>query len=239
VLVVWKIGELARRTGLTVRTLHHYDEIGLLSPAERSDGGHRVYDEAGVQRLYRIVSLRSLGFPLDAIKEALDSERFDPRAAVDDHIERLETQVAREQQLLQTLRALRGRLGADDFLTAIEELTMRERYYTPEQLEQLEQRRQELGEEKIREVEAEWAEIFATLRVELDAGTDPADPKLRPIGERARELLAMFTGGDPRIQASLKKMYETEGPEKASRGMADPEVFEYLAQVRAAAHSAR
>ena len=84
-LVVWKIGELARRTGLTVRTLHHYDEIGLLSPAERSDGGHRVYDEAAVQRLYRIVSLRSLGFPLDAIAEALDSERFDPRAAVEDH----------------------------------------------------------------------------------------------------------------------------------------------------------
>ncbi len=101
------------------------------------------------------------------------------------------------------------------------------------------QRRQELGEEKIREVEAEWAEIFAALRVELDAGTDPADPKLQPIGERARELLAMFTGGDPGIQASLKKMYETEGPEKASRGMADPEVFEYLAKVRDAAHSAR
>jgi len=185
------------------------------------------------------VSLRSLGFPLDAIAEALDSERFDPRAAVDDHIERLEAQVAREQQLLQTLRALRDRLGADDFLTAIEELTMRERYYTPEQLEQLEQRRQALGEEKIREVEAEWAEIFATLRVELDAGTDPADPKLQPIGERARELLAMFTGGDPGIQASLKKMYESEGPVKASRGMADPEVFEYLAKVRDAAHSAR
>ena len=76
---VWKIGELARRTGLTVRTLHHYDEIGLLSPAERSDGGHRVYDEADVQRLYRIVSLRSLGFPLDAIAQALDSQAFDPK----------------------------------------------------------------------------------------------------------------------------------------------------------------
>jgi DNA-binding transcriptional MerR regulator len=232
---VWKIGELARRTGLTVRTLHHYDEIDLLSPAERSDGGHRVYDEAAVQRLYRIASLRSLGFPLDAIAQALDSERFDPRAAVDDHIHRLEAQVAREQQLLQTLRALRDRLDADDFLTTIEELTMRERYYTPEQLQQLEQRRQSLGEDKIREVEAEWGEIFATLRAELDQGTDPADPKLRPIGERSRALLLMFTGGDPGIEASLKRMYETEGPQKASRGMADPEVFEYLAKVRAAA----
>jgi DNA-binding transcriptional MerR regulator len=236
---VWKIGELARRTGLTVRTLHHYDEIGLLSPAERSDGGHRVYDEAAVQRLYRIVSLRSLGFPLDAIGHALDSERFDPRAAVDDHLRRLKAQIAQERRLVRKLEALRDRLDADDFLTTIEELTMRERYYTPEQLDQLEQRRQELGEDAIKDVEREWAEIFAALRAEMDRGTDPADPKLRPIGDRARELLLMFTGGDPGIEASLKRMYETEGPEKASRGMADPEVFEYLARVRAAAHSAR
>ena len=233
---MWKIGELAKRTGLTVRTLHHYDEIGLLTPAERSDGGHRVYDEAAVQRLYRIVSLRSLGFPLDAIAQALDGERFDPRSAVDDHISRLEAQIAREQQLVTKLHQLRDRLDADDFLTTIEELTMRERYYTPEQLDQLEQRRQEFGEDKIREVEAEWAEIFATLKTEMDAGTDPADPKLRPIGERSRELITMFTGGDPGIERSLKTMYETEGPEKASRGMADPAVFEYLAKIREAAH---
>ena len=233
---VWKIGELARRTGLTVRSLHHYDEIGLLSPAERSDGGHRVYDEADVQRLYRIVSLRSLGFPLDAIAQALDSRAFDPKAAVDDHLRRLEAQIAQEQQLLDKLRTLRQRLDADDFLTTIEEITMRERYYTPEQLDQLEQRRQQLGEETIKDVEREWAEIFATLKQEMEGGTDPADPRLRPIGERSRELLDMFTGGDPGIQASLKRMYETEGPEKASRGMADPAVFEYLAQVRAASH---
>ena len=233
---VWKIGELAKRTGLTVRTLHHYDEIGLLSPAERSDGGHRVYDEADVQRLYRIVSLRSLGFPLDAIADALDGQAFDPREAVDDHISRLEAQVAREQRLLRTLRHLRDRLDADDFLTTIEELTMRERYYTPDQLAELEQRREALGEDKIREVEQEWADIFATLKTEMENGTDPADPKLRPIGERSRELLEMFTGGNPGIEKSLKTMYETEGPEKASRGMADPAVFAYLAEVRAAAH---
>jgi MerR family transcriptional regulator, thiopeptide resistance regulator len=233
---VWKIGELARRTGLTVRTLHHYDEIGLLSPAQRSDGGHRVYDEADVQRLYRIVSLRSLGFPLDAIAQALDSQGFDPKAAVDDHLRRLEAQIAQEQQLLDKLRTLRQRLDADDFLTTIEEITMRERYYTPEQLDQLEQRRQALGEDAIKDVEREWSEIFATLKQEMDSGTDPTDPRLRPIGDRSRELMVMFTGGDPGIEASLKRMYETEGPEKASRGMADPAVFAYLAQVRAAAH---
>ena len=234
---VWKIGELARRTGLTVRTLHHYDEIGLLSPAQRSDGGHRVYDEADVQRLYQIVSLRSLGFPLDAIAQALDAQAFDPKAAVDDHLRRLEAQIAQEQQLLDKLRTLRLRLDADDFLTTIEEITMRERYYTPEQLDQLEQRRQQLGEDAIKDAEREWSEIFATLKQEMNNGTDPADSRLRPIGERSRELIEMFTGGDPGIQASLKNMYDTEGPEKASRGMADPAVFAYLAQVRAAGDS--
>ena len=106
----------------------------------------------------------------------------------------------------------------------------------PDQLAELERRREALGEDKIREVEQEWADIFATLKTEMESGTDPADPKLRPIGARSRELLEMFTGGNPGIEKSLKTMYETEGPEKASRGMADPAVFAYLAEVRAAAH---
>jgi MerR family transcriptional regulator, thiopeptide resistance regulator len=232
---MWKIGELARRTGLTVRTLHHYDEIRLLSPAERSDGGHRVYGEADVGRLYRIVSLRSLGFPLDAIAAALDEEDFDPRAAVEDHLARLDVQLERQRHLQARLRRLLERLDTDDFLTTIEEMTMRQRYYTPEQLDELEQRRQSLGEDAIRDVEREWAEIFAALRAEMDAGTDPADPKLRPLAERGRELVTMFTGGDPGITSALKQMWEKEDPEQVSRGMVDSEVWDYYGKVQAAA----
>ena len=231
---MWKIGELAKRTGLTVRTLHHYDEIRLLSPVERSDGGHRVYGEADVRRLYRIVSLRSLGFPLDAIAAALDHENFDPRAAVEDHLARLEAQMEQQRELQARLRRLLERLDTDDFLTTIEEMTMRQRYYTTEQLVQLEQRRQALGEEAIRDVEREWAEIFATLRAEMDAATDPADPKLRPLAERGRELVVMFTGGDPGIMISLKRMWENEDPQKVSHGMVDAEVWAYYGKVQEA-----
>jgi MerR family transcriptional regulator, thiopeptide resistance regulator len=233
-LRMWKIGELARRTGLTVRTLHHYDEIGLLSPAERSGGGHRVYGEADVRRLYRIVSLRSLGFPLEAIAAALDEHGFDPRAAVEDHLARLEAQMKQQRRLQGRLRQLLERLDTEDFLTTIEELTMRQRYYTPEQLEELEQRRQVIGDEAIREVEREWAEIFATLRAEMNAGTDPADAKLRPLAERGRELVAMFTGGDPGITSALKEMWEKEDPETVSHGMVDAEVWAYYGKVQAA-----
>ena len=232
---MWKIGDLARRTGLTVRTLHHYDSIGLLSPAERSQGGHRVYGEDDVRRLYRIVSLRSLGFPLDAIAGVLDRDGVDPRAAVADHLHRLEDQMARDRALRRTLRSLLGRLETEDFLTTIEEMTMHQRYYTPEQLEQLETRRRDLGDEAIKDAEREWGEIFATLRAEMEAGTDPADPRLRPIAERGRELLAMFTGGDPGVKQSLNEMWQHEDPAKLSHGMVDAEVMAYYGRVQAAA----
>src|SRR3954447_5262578 len=232
---MWKIGELARRAGLTVRTLHHYDAIGLLSPAERSEGGHRVYGEADVRRLYRIVSLRSLGFPLDAIGAVLDRDGVDPRAAVADHLHRLEDQIERDRALQRTLNSLLDRLQTDDFLTTIEEMTMHQRYYTPEQLDQLEQRRRALGEDGIRDVEREWGEIFATPRAEMEAGTAPADPKLRPIAARGRELLALFTGGDAGIKQSLNDMWQNEDPATLSHGMVDADVMAYYGKVQAAA----
>src|SRR3954470_4552788 len=231
---MWKIGELARRTGLTVRTLHHYDSIGLLSPAERSEGGHRVYGDEDVRRLYRIVSLRSLGFPLDAIAAVLDHDGVDARAAGADHLHRLEDQIARDRALRRTLRSLLDRLDTEEFLTTIEEMTMHQRYYTPEQLERLQQRRRSIGEDAIRDVEREWGEIFATLRAEMEAGTDPADPKLRPIALRGRELLAMFTGGDAGIKQSLNEMWQNEDPAKLSHGMVDAETMAFYGKVQAA-----
>lgn len=62
-----KIGELAKRTGLTVRTLHHDDSIGLLSPSARSDAGYRLYNEADIARLHRILALRRFGMALAEI----------------------------------------------------------------------------------------------------------------------------------------------------------------------------
>src|SRR5829696_7097424 len=69
-----RTGEVARATGLTVRTLHHYDEIGLLVPSRRSEAGYRLYSDGDVRRLYRIVALRGMGFPLGEIAAVLVRE---------------------------------------------------------------------------------------------------------------------------------------------------------------------
>src|SRR3954469_21965395 len=93
------VGELASASGLTVRTLHHWDEIGLLRPAERSAAGHRRYSSAEVERLYRIVALRRLGLSLEQVEAALDVEGPDLRTAVVAHRARVKAELARLRRL--------------------------------------------------------------------------------------------------------------------------------------------
>src|SRR5262245_39350808 len=66
------VGELSRLTGVTVRALHHYDEIGLIRPSQRTAAGYRLYDDADVLRLHQVLLFRELGLPLDEIAAAID-----------------------------------------------------------------------------------------------------------------------------------------------------------------------
>lgn len=231
----WKVGELAQASGLTVRALHHYDEIGLLRPSERSDGGHRLYSEQDLARLYVIVTLRALGMSLTAIGAQLDG-RVDARAAIADHLAHVESQIAAHDRLRRRLTRLLEVLDAHDnpsaeeLLTTMEVITMHEKYYTPEQLEQLEQRRQAIGDDAIKRAEQEWAELIAAVEAERARGTDPSDDRVQALAARWQGLIEQFTGGDPGIFQSLKKMYETEGVESASRGAVSAELMEYIGQ---------
>jgi DNA-binding transcriptional MerR regulator len=84
-----KVGELARRTGLTIRTLHHYDEIGLLKPSLYSESGHRLYTARDVARLQQVLSLRQLGFALEQVRDCLDRPGFSPLEVIRLHVARL------------------------------------------------------------------------------------------------------------------------------------------------------
>src|SRR5438477_12459808 len=88
-----KVGDLARRTGLTIRTLHHYDEIGLLKPSLHTETGHRLYAHGDIARLQRIVSLKQLGFSLEEIQGCLDRPGFSPLEVITLHVARLRRQI--------------------------------------------------------------------------------------------------------------------------------------------------
>jgi DNA-binding transcriptional MerR regulator len=234
----WKIGELARIAGVTVRTLHHYDSVGLLVPSERTQSGHRLYSAADVERLYRLIALREVGLPLEEIGPLLDGEDG-IGDTVRRHLGRVEQQLGALERLRLRLTRLLVALDGDEdstqhLLDAMEAMKMFEKYYTPEQLQQLEQRRNALGEDQIRAVEQEWTEIYAKLADFRARDVDPAAPEAQAVGDRAAELIQMFTGGDPGITESLRRMYQNEDPQKLTRGMGDPADVEYMAAIRKA-----
>ena len=84
------VKEVSQITGVSVRTLHHYDAIGLLPPTRVTEAGYRLYDDTALQRLQTILLLRQLEFPLKQIQEILDAPNFDPVAALEDQIRLLE-----------------------------------------------------------------------------------------------------------------------------------------------------
>lgn len=233
-----KVGELARRTGVSVRTLHYYDEIGLLSPAEHTDAGHRLYGADEIVRLQQIRSLQQLGFSLDEIRALLERPDLPPGRVIALHVARLREQIRLQQRLVERLEAIATHVpeaSVDEVLRAIEVMSMIARYYTPEQLEQLTARARAAGEARIREVEREWAALFEAVRAEVEAGTDPKHPRVRELALRCNELVREFTGGDPGIEKALRTMYAQEPVRPAAWGVAaDPRLPEYTAYLQKA-----
>src|SRR3984893_10148836 len=103
-----KVGELAKRSGLTVRALHHYDEIGLLKPSLHTEAGHRLYTAADVARLQQVLSLRQLGFALEEVRNALDLPGFSPLEVIRLHFARLREQIELQRGLCERLEILAG-----------------------------------------------------------------------------------------------------------------------------------
>lgn len=102
------IGEVAERSGISPRMLRYYDKIGLVTPSARTPSGYRQYTDEDLNRLFHVEGLRSLGLDLKEIVTALDGTEFAPAAMVDHLIARTHERVAREQELLRTLRQVRA-----------------------------------------------------------------------------------------------------------------------------------
>jgi DNA-binding transcriptional MerR regulator len=239
-----KVGELARRTGLTIRTLHHYDEIALLKPSLHTESGHRLYTAGDVARLQQLLSLRQLGFSLEEIRACLDRPGFSPLEVIRLHVARLRDQIEMQRGLCERLEALAehfrtaGEVSVDQFLQTIEVMNMIENYYTPEQLESFRKRCEEAaaaGQDIARQGQADWAQLLAEYTVEMEKGTDPADPKLRPLEKRRQALVHAFSGGDAAIEQNLKRLWMEQGDKLCAQYGMDPKLMAYLGKVSEAA----
>ena len=238
----WKVGELASRTGMSVRALHHYDEIGLLTPSLRTPSGHRLYQQADVARLQQIQSLRLMGIPLDEVKQLLDGAAMSPREVIDLHLARLHEQIAVQSRLAERLRGLATHLdmvetvSIEDLCQFIQVTTAMEKYFTTEQLEVLRERRTSISDAHMLEVRDSWNEIIPRVRKAMAENVDPTSPEIQEIARRWKALVLEFTAGDPKIAQAVRTMYEHDGPalRKELGEVPTPEMFAYMSKAFAA-----
>lgn len=127
---LWKVGDLAQLTGLTVRTLRFYDQIGLFSPSGQTESGHRLYDESDLSRLHRILTLKELGMSLEEIKLALAGDHISPLEIVSLQKTRVKEQIKLQQKLLEQLEHVsklmlgKAPLTVDDFTNLLQAMKM-------------------------------------------------------------------------------------------------------------------
>jgi len=244
---MYRVSEFAEKAGVTVRTLHHYDRLGLLSPAHRTEGGYRLYGEQDFARLQQIVTLKFIGLPLKQIKVLLDNGNLDLQSTL-----RLQRQLLLEKRAqvdaaIQAIQEAESSLqsGAAPRLAALKKIIevmerqnsmeWTKKYYSDEAQAKIAERGRMFTPEMLAKVEQDWKELFQEIEAAMAGNLDPASPQARSLAERWTELLRGFTGGDPEIQKGLNKLYADQAnwPKNFTRPFSD-EVSGYIRKVMAA-----
>lgn len=231
----WSVGDLAKASGLTVRTLHHYDEIGLVVASERTPSGHRRYTPDDVRRLYQVRSLRQLGLSLEEVRAALSSSDS-LRPIFQAQLAALTTQARQVEVLRSRITALLDGHTTESLLSTLELMSVYESYFTADQLSDLRSRAASMGPEAVEALKASWLELVQHLRQHMADGTPPTDPRVVELSRQWDELGAKFTGNDPAIKAAAQRSWgENKGAISSQIGWpVDDGLVDYIGAARAA-----
>ena len=212
---LYKAQEFAERAGVTVRTLHHYDRLGLLAPSGRTEAGYRLYGDRDLLRLEQILALKFIGFPLREIRRLLKRDAKDLPGALG----RQRAMILEKRRLLDLAvdaiqraetAAASGELADWEAIQKIIEvihmqdnMEWAKKYYSERALESLAKR--QVPAEVIEQAQRDWPVLIKDVEAAL--GDDPASAKVQALAARWRKLIEGFTGGNREVQAGLNKLY--------------------------------
>ena len=211
------VHEVSALTGISIRTLQYYDQIGLLPPAKRTEAGYRLYDDAALERLQQILLFRSLEFPLKEIKAILASPRFDPRQALEDQIHLLELRKQHIENLITLAKGMKAmgmkHLNFTAFdMKKIDEYTKeaKARWGNTSEYKQFEEKDQGRTDADRQQLSDEMMGLFAELG-KLRMG-DPAAPEAQALVQRLQAFITehFYTCTDS-ILLGLGRMYAGGG----------------------------
>ena len=219
----WTVSEVARLARVTVRTLHHYDEIGLLSPAKRSEAGYRLYGMDDLTRLHRILLFRELDFPLDTIAQLLDEPALDPtealraqRAMLLERARRTETIVEAVDRTLDALEEGREMSATEMFegFDAMDHAALRkeadQRWGETDAYRQSMRRTKDFTKDDWAKIKAESDEIEQALADLMASGRPPDGEDAMTQAEAHRAHIGNFYECSHAMHVGLADMYEAD-----------------------------
>lgn len=225
----WPIKEVARATGLTSRTLRHYEQIGLLRPSRVASNGYRFYGEAELSRLYRILSLRALELPLATIQIALDDDKS-LAETIQSHLVLLEERRDRTNQQItvvrQTLDAVQKgqQMSIEQVFAGVDqsqyETEVRQRW-GDDAWERSAQRRDQMTEEGRRADDERSLDVNAALRAAAESNVDPTSDAFQAlVGDHYQWVTEYWNGRKPDRDAyiGLSHLYVTDSRFAATYG---------------------
>ncbi|WP_305822232.1 MerR family transcriptional regulator [Massilia brevitalea] len=230
-----KIGQLARQTGLTVRTLHHYDAIGLLHPSGRADNGYRLYNRADIARLHQVQALRRLGLSLEEAGALLAGEQADIGAIVAQQIAQLNSQIENATLLRDRLQRLQEDFVAaaepdlEEWLATLELMAIFDEHLTPEETARWRTHAQSSRADEGRAWKALAEHIHELIRTKVP----PDAPQAQDSARRWMALVDPHLKRSPQLMLKMDALYRDQPDLQAAAGM-DHLLFAYVGE--AAAH---
>lgn len=218
-----RIQQFAKLANVTVRTLHHYDRIGLLSPTLRSANGYRLYRMEDLAQLERILVLRYLGISLREIAALFATGAQLPDQDLTATLAR-QAAVLRQRRngidrVLQAIeRASRAMEKSDKpdwslYQIILEEIHMQEtqdwtqKYYSPDAQQAIEEQRHLWNPEMQAKVMADWQQMYADVQSAIDRNVAPTSDEGKTLAARWMKLVEGFTGGNPAVLEGLNELY--------------------------------
>ena len=222
-----QVGELAKRAGITVRTLHHYEQTGLLLPSARSAAGYRLCNLADGQRLHMIQALAKAGLELAEIRDFLEQRSLSLAELLDGQITLLDKQLRSIHTLRNRLVELRTGLTDDatpdleSWLQTLELMNMYDRWFSKEELQQLPFA---VEKEALADI---WAGLVTEVKHLLEQNVSVTDARATDLASRWMERLEQDTAGKPEFLTRLNEMHSVEPQMQAQTGIT-PEITDYI-----------
>ncbi|MFZ6766275.1 MerR family transcriptional regulator [Undibacterium sp. Di26W] len=223
-----KIGELASRTGLTIRTLHHYDKIGLLKPSARSEAGYRLYDSADIKRLHRIQALRRLDLSLAEVADVINGENADLQSVIEQQISSLQQQIAQSVELHDRLQELAILLKSKQepnleyWLSTLEMMSLIGKYFSSDEITHM----RELEQEQHGKLDVTMRPLIGAARALLDNKVPPSDARAMAMSRQWIATMGRLMP-DARLLNKFSQMHRNE-PSLQSLSGVDDEMMDYI-----------